>query len=61
MGPTGYPEAAVTTYQSTLHNIPEEQRSDLCHSGRLKTLIACSNVYYHNASQKPLLQNTHKQ
>jgi len=24
-GPTGYPEASVTSYQSTLRNIPEEE------------------------------------
>jgi hypothetical protein len=28
MGPTGYPETLVTNYQSTLYNIPGEQRFD---------------------------------
>jgi hypothetical protein len=27
MGPTCYPETSVTNYQPTLHNIPEERRS----------------------------------
>jgi hypothetical protein len=27
MGPTGSPETSVTNYQSTLHNIPGDQKS----------------------------------
>ena len=27
MGKTGFPETSVTNYQSTLHNTPEERRS----------------------------------
>jgi len=27
MGPIGHPKTSVTNYHSTLHNIPEEQRS----------------------------------
>ena len=34
---TGCPEKSVTYYQSMLHNIPEEQRSHLCHGISLKS------------------------
>lgn len=37
MGPKGCPEMSVTNYQSTLNNIPEEQRPHLHHSGSLKS------------------------
>jgi hypothetical protein len=32
MGPIDCPETSVTTYQSTLRNIPEERRSRVIHS-----------------------------
>jgi len=39
MGPTGCSETSVMNYHYTLHNIPEQCRSHLLHSGSLKSLI----------------------
>jgi hypothetical protein len=39
MDPTGCPETSVTNYQSTLHKIPEELRSNLQGGGSVKLLM----------------------
>ena len=59
--PTGCNEMMVTTYQSKLNNTVEKQRSDSYHAGSHNSLISCLNVYYHNASQKPVMPNTYKE
>jgi len=46
MGITGSPETSVTNYQSTLSNIPEEQRPHLHHDRILKSLM------YHHQMQR---------
>jgi hypothetical protein len=54
MGLIGYPEMSVTNYQSTLHKILEEQRSDIhcCSSLKLRMV----NIYH--SSQHTMIQPT---
>jgi len=37
MGPGGYSETSITSYQSAVRNIPQEQRSHLHWAGSLKS------------------------
>jgi hypothetical protein len=37
MGPTGFPKLLVANWESKLHNIPEERRSQIRQSGSLKS------------------------
>jgi hypothetical protein len=41
--PVGCPETSVQNYKSTLRSIPEECRSDLHHSGSLKSRTELSS------------------
>jgi hypothetical protein len=44
VGALGCPETSVTTYQSTLRNIPEERISRLHRGGSLKQFTVCNNL-----------------
>ena len=52
MGPVGFPKTSITNYQSTLHNIPNQQRSQvqllilwLLNSGSCTWVIPNSQVH----------------